>query len=245
MDIDSSTREISDFLHVPFYETKMRLEMGFHYNHHKVAEDFIKDNTDVNNSESLLDWYRKTDSYIWELSAYHLDAGFNYSGMCEGISLGLRTWGKNKVLNIGDGIGSLTLQMAKDGLTPTYHDLRNSKTAAFAEYRFSLDPYNKINTLFTNDFQPALGTNAFDAVVSLDFLEHVVNVEEWARAIFQCLKKDGVFIAQNAFACGDAEHGNSIPMHLSINNKYETEWLPMLNEIGFISHPNNSWLIKP
>jgi len=244
MNIDLSAQNISDFLHVPFHETKMRLEMGFHHNHHKVAEDFIKDNTDVNNSESLLDWYRKTDTYIWELSAYHLDPGFNYSGMCEGISLGLRASGKNAVLNIGDGIGTLTLRMAEDGLTPTYHDLKGSKTAAFAEYRFSLDPYNKINTLFTNDFQPTLGTNVFDAVVALDFLEHVVNVEDWASAVFQCLKKDGVFIPNNAFGIGDVEHGNSIPMHLSVNNRFEWDWDPMLVEIGFVRHENNSWWIK-
>lgn len=245
MNIDTSAQEISDFLHIPFNEAKTRLEMGFHHNHHMVAEDFISNNTNVDNSESLLDWYRKTDAYIWELSAYHLEAGFNYSGMCEGISLGLRASGKNRVLNIGDGVGTLTLRMTEDGLSPTYHDLKDSKTAAFAQYRFSLDPYKRIDTLFTNDFQPILGVYAFDAVVALDFLEHVVNVEEWARAVFQCLKKDGVFIAQNAFACGDAEHGNSIPMHLSINNKYETEWLPMLSEIGFVVHPNNNWLIKP
>jgi hypothetical protein len=64
-------------------------------------------------------------------------------------------------------------------------------------------------------------------------------------AIFKCLKKDGVFIAQNAFAIGDAEHGNSIPMHLSINNKYETEWIPMMQRIGFVLHENQQWWIKP
>jgi len=248
MNIDTQTKDIAEFLKVPEGYTRQRLEKGFHYNHHEVAKDFNDANTDVNNPYSLLSWYRNTESYIWELSAYHLDPGFNYSGMCEGISLGLVNSGKKDVLSIGDGIGSLCIRMAEEGLNPTYHDLKNSKTAGFAQFRFKRgETYRNYNieTLFTDNFEPKLGSDCFDAVVALDFLEHVVNVEDWARAVFACLRKDGVFIAQNAFACGDIEHGNSIPMHLSVNNKYETEWIPMIKEIGFVLHENNSWWIKP
>lgn len=248
MDLKTQVKNIAKFLNVTEDYAESRLGKGFHYNHQEVAQDFKDAKADVNNPDSLLSWYRNTEAYIWELSAYHLDPGFNYAGMCEGISLGLFNSNKKNVLNIGDGIGTLSITMAEAGLQPTYHDLKNSKTAGFAKLRFTQGEiyrnYN-IETLFTDNFEPSLGFDCFDAVVALDFLEHVVNVEEWARAVFQCLKKDGVFIAQNAFACGDAEHGNSIPMHLSINNKYETEWLPMLTKIGFISHPNNNWLIKP
>ena len=81
--------------------------------------------------------------------------------------------------------------------------------------------------------------------MALDFLEHVVNVEDWARAVFACLRKDGVFIPNNAFGIGDLEHGNSIPMHLAINNRFEWDWDPLLAEIGFVRHENNSWWIKP
>ena len=241
-------KDISDFLEVPFGYAKERLSKGFHYNHHEVAKDFIEANTDVDSSNSLLDWYRNTDAYIWELSAYHLDQGFNYSGMCEGISLGLLNSKKKDVLNIGDGIGTLSIRMAQDGLSPTYHDLKDSKTANFAQFRFRRGSTYRdydIETLFTESFDPVLGKNCFDAVVSLDFLEHVVNVEEWAIAVFECLKKDGVFIAQNAFGIGDIEHGNSIPMHLAVNNKYETQWTPLLKSIGFVLHENNQWWIKP
>ena len=248
MDIEQIAKDISDFLNVPFGYTKERLAKGFHYNHHEVAKDFNDANTDVNNPDSLLSWYRNTDSYIWELSAYHLDSGFNYSGMCEGISLGLVNSGKKDVLSIGDGIGSLCIRMAEEGLNPTYHDLKNSKTAGFAQFRFKRgETYRNYNieTLFTDNFEPKLGTDCFDAVVALDFLEHVVNVEDWARAVFSCLRKDGVFIPNNAFGIGDLEHGNSIPMHLAINNRFEWDWDPLLVEIGFVRHENKQWWIKP
>jgi 2-polyprenyl-3-methyl-5-hydroxy-6-metoxy-1,4-benzoquinol methylase len=244
MSVDKRAKEISEFLKVPEGYAKQRLEKGFHYNHHEVANDFNDGRTDVNNSESLLNWYRNTDTYIWELSAYHLDQGFNYSGMCEGIALGLRNSNKNKVLALGDGIGSLSIRLAEEGLEATYHDLEGGKTANFAQYRFSLEEKLVINTLFTSSFEPKLGDRAFDAVVALDFFEHVVNVEEWAKAVYDTLKKDGVFIPLNAFGIGDAEHGNSIPMHLSVNNRFEWDWNPLLVELGFVRHENNSWWIK-
>jgi hypothetical protein len=34
-------------------------------------------------------------------------------------------------------------------------------------------------------------------------------------------------------------------MHLSVNNKYETEWIPMMKKIGFVLHENQQWWIKP
>jgi len=165
--------------------------------------------------------------------------------MCEGIAIGLRNSNKNKVLSLGDGIGSLSIRLAQEGLETTYHDLEGSKTANFAQYRFKLEEKLVINTLFTNNFEPKLGSRTFDAIVALDFFEHVINVEEWANAVYKALKKDGVFIPNNAFGIGDAEHGNSIPMHLSINNRFEWDWDPLLVEIGFVRHENNSWWIKP
>lgn len=245
MNSDQLAEEISSFLNIDINKVKTRLANGFHYNHHLVAKDFIDNNVNVNNDESLLNWYRNTDTYIWELSSYHLDKGFNYLGMCEGICLGLFHSSKKNILNIGDGIGTLSLKLAEKGLNVTYHDLENSKTANFAQHRFSRIPELKIQTLFTNNFDPVIGVDNFDAVVALDFLEHVVNVEEWAIAIYKCLKNKGVFIPHNAFGIGDAEHGNSIPMHLSINNKYEWEWDPMLVRLGFVRHENGQWWVKP
>jgi 2-polyprenyl-3-methyl-5-hydroxy-6-metoxy-1,4-benzoquinol methylase len=245
MNLETQANNISEFLGVPLDKAKERLALGFHANHHMVAEDFTSTNTNVDDPDSLLNWYRNTDAYIWELSSYHLDEGFNYKGMCEGISLGLFHSGKKDVLSIGDGIGTLSIRLAEQGLNTTYHDLEGSKTAGFAQHRFSKRDDLNINTLFTDTFVPKLGSKAFDSVVALDFLEHVVNVEEWAMAIFKCLKNGGVFIPNNAFGIGDAEHGNSIPMHLSINNKYEWEWDPMLIKLGFVRHDNGQWWVKP
>lgn len=245
MNIDSIGQEISEFLQKDLNATKERLNKGFHFNHHLVAEDFISKNVDVNNGDQLLNWYKTSDAYIWELSAYHIEPGFNYSGMCEGIAVGLANAKKKNVLSLGDGIGDLSMRIDEEGLSATYHDLENSLTANFAQFRFAKNNRTNIKTLFTNNWDPTLGKDSFDAVVALDFFEHLVNVEDWAKAVFDCLVSGGVFIAQNAFGIGDAEHGNSIPMHLSVNNRFEKDWAPMLSNIGFVVDPNSGWWTKP
>jgi 2-polyprenyl-3-methyl-5-hydroxy-6-metoxy-1,4-benzoquinol methylase len=243
MDIEILSKEIAEFLNIDPAESKKRLAKGFHENHKLVAEDFVKNKVDVNNPSSLLNWYKNTEAYIWELSSYHLEPMFNYSGMCAGIAQGLKSTGRSSVLCMGDGIGTLSLECYRNNLHVTYHDLKDSKTCNFALSRFD-KAGAEVGTLFTDNWNPVLGKDSFDAVVALDFFEHLVNVEEWVEAVYKCLKKDGAFIAQNAFAIGDAENGNSIPMHLSINNKYAEEWGNVLLKTGFKLHSNNSWWIK-
>lgn len=241
MNIEDRAREISEFLMVPYNAAFERLSMGFHFNHAKVAEDFKSKNVDVNDGDALLNWYRTSDAYIWELSAYHLEPGFNYVGMCNGITSGFSARGKTDVLALGDGIGDLSIVMHDGGLNVTYHDLANSLTSNFAQKLFA---GRQISKNLTENWEPNLGSRKYTAVVALDFFEHLVNVEQWVEAVYKSLKKGGVFLAQNAFAIGDAEHGDSIPMHLSINNRFENDWGPLLNTIGFKLEEASGWWIK-
>jgi len=243
MDHERRSSEISIFLGVPLQEARDRLSQGFHHNHALVAKDFNDAGTNANDEASLLEWYRTTDAYIWELSAYHLSPGFNYSGMCQGQVNHLTTREKPRVLCMGDGIGDLALACAKGGLDPVYHDLKNSRTADFAQTRFSIN--HPIEVHLTETFDPDFLTHEYDAVVALDFFEHLFNVEEWVQASFDMLRPDGLFIAQNAFGIGDAEHGNSIPMHLSKNNIWEKEWNNLLEKTGFERTGEGEWWRKP
>lgn len=239
MDIDVRAKEIGHFLKVDANSAKDRLATGFHENHHAVADDFRKANPQ--NDDQLLEWYRNTDTYIWELSAYHLDEGFNYTGMIEGIALHLKGLDKKRVLCLGDGIGDLSLKLFNTGLSPFYNDLKGSKTAKFAHMRFTLNVSDNINLDLTEGWTPKFRANSYDAVVALDFLEHVTEVEEWTKEIYKALRKGGQFMAQNAFAIGDDEHGGSIPMHLTRNNRFEYDWIPLLESIGFIDQHNGWW----
>lgn len=236
--LDERAREIALFLEIPFDDVIARLNKGFGENHAAVAKDF--GTVDPNDPDQLLQWYKQTESYIWELTVYHLDEGFNYSGMCAGLVERLTNEKRQNILVLGDGIGDLTMSLVKAGLDPTYNDLEDGRTGEFAQFRFKLSLPDPVPTQMTVDWEPDLGSQKYDAILALDFFEHLVNVEAWAAAVGDALKPEGVFFAQNAFGIGDAEHGNSIPMHLTINNKYEKQWVPMMESLGF-KHIDDCW----
>lgn len=231
--------EIAAFLHVPYDEAADRLGAGFGTLHGAVAEDFHA--ASPSTDEELLAWYRSTDAYIWELSAYHLDPGFNYKGMCEGIAVHLKGQDKTRVVALGDGIGDLTLTLAEHGLKPVYHDLAHSRTAEFALARFELGRREPVDWILSAGWSPPLGNDFADAIVALDFFEHLTDVEGWARNCAAALKPGGLLLAQNAFAIGDEDHGGSIPMHLTRNNRFEKDWDPLLESLGLVAELGGWW----
>ena len=232
MDVRDRAREIALFLGLTEDAAYDRLSKGFGYQHAAVTMDFraVDPGTD---EEDLLAWYRTTLQYIWELSAYHADPGWNYMGMCGGIAERLRAAGAKRVLCLGDGVGDLTLSLYRAGFDAVYHDLAGSRTAEFANFRFWRHTGRDMMGHLTGDWQPMNGHRLpYDAVVSLDFLEHVPNVEAWTTAIRDALVPGGLFAAQNAFAIGSGPDG-SLPMHLACNDRWEKDWDPHLAALGF------------
>lgn len=237
--VPARAREISLFTGLPEAHCLAELQKGFGVLHGEVREDFRTVNPQ--NDEELLNWYRNTDAYIWELSAYHCDPGWNYSGMCKGIVQGLKSTGVQRVLCLGDGIGDLTLAFKRAGVEAVYHDLAGSRTAAFAHLRFWMYLGDEApSEHLTGQWNPEVlvTPNRYDAICSLDFLEHVTDVELWLKAIYAALKPGGLFFAQNAFNCGSGAEG-SIPMHLARNDHWEKDWDPCLNAMGFTQISSN------
>lgn len=241
------SQELAGFLKKRVWSVYQELKLGFGEMHRRVAEDFRRNGGLT--EDRLLDWYRKTDSYLWELTSYHIDPGFNYKGMCEGIATRLKNdFSGGRVLCLGDGVGDLSLALADAGLMARYNDLEGSRTWQFAETRFMMrrDSHSPGDIIMSPSFtfEPIIPAEKFyDAVVSLDFLEHVPNVEMWVQAIFRSLKPGGLFCAQNAFNMGSGPHG-SIPMHLSVNDHYDRDWDPLLFSLGFVQLASN-WYQKP
>ena len=209
-----------------------RLAQGFGPLHNAVSDDFRKANPKTD--EELLDWYRTTEAYIWELSAYHEDPGFNYAGMVNGIVNALTAQGVKSVLCLGDGIGDLTLAAHRAGLSARYHDLEGSRTAAYAAFRFWRNTGYGMPVETTKDFRPEF-RETYDAVVSLDFMEHLPEpqVNKWMWAVYDALRPGGLAVFQNAFACGSGPDG-AIPMHVKESDRYEVDWDPEMSEIGFV-----------
>jgi len=199
--------------------------------------------------DCLLDFYRTTPSYIWELSSYHEDAGFNYAGMCAGIAQCLASNGCKRVLCLGDGIGDLTLTLNRAGIPATYHDLAESRTAAYAAFRYWRQTGEQMHTMhMTHTFWP-VGSSVcgYDAIIALDFLEHLPNLKEWLTEIHAALVPHGLLMARNAFGKGSGPEG-AMPMHLAVNDQFEdvAEWEKLCRAAGFEKYDPSTpdWWIK-
>lgn len=253
--IEHRAKELAAFLAMPRRVVQGILDRGFGPLHNAVAADFRHANPV--GPAALHQWYKSTDAYLWELTAYHSDAGFNYRGMIEGIVTRLRQLPVRRgkfapmVLCLGDGTGDLSLALHAAGFTPVYNDVAQSRIQKFASARFNMrlgdDHAESILMRVSADSNPPFSGDVagqeFDAIASLDFLEHMPHVDTWVREIYRNLRPGGLFCAQNAFGIGSGPKG-SIPMHLAENDRFEKDWDPLLASIGFIQEASN-WYRKP
>lgn len=247
MTAEQRAKELAQFFGISEADAFAKLNLGFGYHHAEVTADWKRANPQTD--EEILEWYRETPSYVWELSSYHEDVGFAYMKMIGGISEALRAKGVDRVLCLGDGIGDLTLRLAQDGLRATYHDLSGSQTARFALQRLNHYlglQWGAFGMNLTAGWEPfAYSVNdKYDSIVSLDYLEHLTRPDVWIRQIYQALRPGGWALLQNAFAIGSGPNG-SIPCHLERNDKYETEYGPLMLEIGFVQEGTSNWWRRP
>ena len=244
LSVEQRARELSLFTGLREDVCLAKIQAGFHQLHAEVAADFRASNPKTD--DELLDWYRKTNVYIYELSAYHCDVGvpmpgWNYRGKCEGIAERLKSVGVKKVLVLGDAIAGMTIHFAKAGLDAVYNDLYGSETARFGAMRYQMYLGREMPVDMCADWTPTF-KGPYDAIVACDVLEHVNDVALWVRAIHAALKPGGLFFAQNAFNCGSGPDG-SIPMHLKQNDRWEHDWDPFLIEVGFLQQSSN-WYMR-
>ena len=241
MSMQERARELALFFGTREDECAARLGEGWEAIHNAVSEDWNRTNPQTD--EEILEWYRQTEAYIWELSFYHADPGWNYTGMCSGIAERLKAADVKRVLCLGDGIGDLTISLIRAGFDAHYHDLAGSRTADFAQFRSWMHLGKYMPAAMSEGWAPEIPEDEWDAIVSLDFLEHVPNVEEYVSAIKAGLKPGGLFCAQNAFAIGSGPAG-SMPMHLARNDRFERDWDPTLFGLGFVQESSN-WYRAP
>jgi dTDP-4-dehydrorhamnose reductase len=231
-------RELALFFGIQEGDASQYLDRGFGALHGDVAVSFNRANPQ--SDAELLAWYRETVSYIWELTAYHLDPGFNYTGMCQGIVDRLKGT-KGEVLVVADGVGDVTVALREARVKAVYHDLAGSRTAAFAEFKL-WRRYGRVGeTELTDGWEPNLSFGRYAAVICLDFLEHVTDVPAWTRAIHDSLMPGGVAFFQNAFGIGSNTNGGSIPMHLTTNDRYAKDWPPLMSGVGFRQEGAGNW----
>lgn len=174
----------------------------------------------------------ESDAFLFELAIWNVNL----------LKRAIRSWvtkwitkklGPNQaVLCWGDGMGFDSLSLAQAGHEVTWFDLPGH-SSRFAQSMF--EAAGASARTLTDPAGPAEG--GYDAIVCLDVLEHVPEVEAELRRIRRCLKSGGVFIVHAPFYF---LHRNFVT-HLRVNRRFSGS-LALFRRAGFKlldAHP--SW----
>ena len=223
---------ISGFMKMSIAQVLTRLGRGFWNNHVDATNDFVDSGANPLDNDSLIEWYKATDAYIWELGAWHWgDRGKAITAEHQEV-FDVCVGTVHDVLVLADGIGTLSMQLRERGLNPTYNDLNGSRTANFAQYRFNYE----IPVLLTDSFEPRLGDpEQFDAVIAHAFFEHIPNIPDWLDAIHSVLRPGGLMFVKNDWITGTSADNRTvaIPMHLEANLAVGRDWYSLVPPHGF------------
>ena len=178
-------------------------------------------------SQGLLDFYEETDSFIYELIVWNRSQ----------IKCDMRHWMLDflhrhnmpggRVLICGDGIGIDSFFFAQAGYDiVSYEVSRYGQQIArrlFDDYKVNVQMADTLET-----FEP----ESFDAIISLDVLEHVPSPPEMVRDLSKLLRPGGLFIVSAPFFGVRPQ----FPTHLKCNRKYSgrTKWMEQAGRIKLV-----------
>lgn len=178
-------------------------------------------------SQGLLDFYEETDSFIYELVVWNRSR----------IKCDVRMWMLNflrscgmphgRILISGDGLGVDSFFFARAGYDVVSCEIsRYGKQLAGRLY----EDYD-VNVQMVDTLE-ALEPESFDAIFSLDVLEHVPSPQEMVRDLSKLLRPAGLFVMSAPFYNIHPKW----PTHLKANRKYSgrTEWLSQAGGLKWI-----------
>ncbi len=160
-------------------------------------------------SSEILEFYRSTDLYIWDLMQWHASA--ERQPYWEALSYFVEHYppqaGWARVYDFGCGVGTDGLYLASSGYRVTLVDV-DGPAFRFARHRLER---HGLKATFIASRPPLPEPDAlYDAVVCFDVFEHLPDPLEAARRLVGALRPGGLCIQQGTF--GD---GGDHPCHLA------------------------------
>ncbi len=145
----------------------------------------------------------------------------------------LRRFGANSVLDLGCGNGAFTGLLASQGFAVQGCDA-SSSGIRIAQTSFPGVPFfqhDLSNTL------PEIHSSRYDAVVSLEVIEHLLLPRTLLANALRALRPGSVFILSTPF------HGYWKNLALAITNKYDDHWHP-LRDFGHVKFFSKRTLLQ-
>jgi SAM-dependent methyltransferase len=159
--------------------------------------------------EEILDFYRSTDMYIWDLMQWHASNArrLYWQALAYVTEHYPADSGWGRVCDFGCGIGTDALFLASHGYAVTLVDV-DSAVFRFARHRFERRGL-KATFVESQSMLPAL-RDKFDVVLCFDVFEHLPDPLEAARRLVGALRDGGLLVQQGSFA-DSGDH----PCHLA------------------------------
>jgi SAM-dependent methyltransferase len=176
-------------------------------------------------NEKMRRFYSETDAFVFELTVGHMrkackeidrrviDAVHEFSS-------------GNRVLCLGDGIGTDSLRFALDSFEVTYFEFEGS-SSQFAKHRFARSSALEDTHLVHELENIPLGTH--DVVVCREVLEHVPSPLQVIEDIWCYLDSGGVAVITESFSRIEKR----FPTHIEDNQKYAGKTKKLFVDEGF------------
>jgi mycofactocin glycosyltransferase len=180
--------------------------------------------------DSVERFYDASETYIFDLMWWHTLTGDD-SPLAYVLALDFATkWNRRTCLDFGCGIAAANILFARNGLDITGADI-SSTLLEFSKWRLELRklPARLIDTK-VQPLRPA----AFDMIMAMGTLEHLVDPVETVEALWRSLEPGGILLG-----CFYAEEEQNHPQHLVVDFGPTLE---RMESLGFVEVWRDEWL---
>jgi 2-polyprenyl-3-methyl-5-hydroxy-6-metoxy-1,4-benzoquinol methylase len=199
------------------------------YSVREMAEEWRRANPKT--PDAIMDFYRKTDLYVWELMQWHASPSRlpYWQTLATLADRYPPAANYHRVYDFGCGVGTDGLFLASHGYDVTLVDI-DGPAFHFAKHRFAR---RGLQARFLTSSSPLPEPDgSYDAIVCFDVFEHLPDPLTAARRLVRALRPGGLLLQQSTF-CDRDDH----PCHLEagVTRFAGTRWHIYLASLGLRS----------
>jgi len=172
------------------------LERVQNYSMNEMARAW--ENANPSSPGEIMDFYRSTDLYVWELMQWHASAAraAYWDALFSFVESHPPSHGFRRILDFGCGVGTEALFLAERGYEVTAVDV-DGPTFDFARHRLTRRGLHTAFVVSTSEIPKPDGV--FDAAVCFDVFEHLSDPLGAVGALVQSLRSGGMLLQQATF----------------------------------------------
>ena len=155
---------------------------------------------------ALFEYYQQTQQYLYELT--YIEGSVKRQGWLKVLERTCRRFNLQHLLDVGAGIGSVSLFLGRRGIRCDYLDVPG-RTFDYAAWRFAQQGLN----VAMHEATKAWPAGPYDGVIAWDVFEHLKDLEGKIAWLGRALRPAGRLLHWSTFT--DCEH-----VHLPENMRY-------------------------